>query len=102
MYCPKCKYEYRDGFFECPDCKVPLVAMLLADEESKNVEYKEVASNLRQDQISIIKSILDANDIHYFIQGEAFGTIVKVPSAIRLIVQVNDYNTVKDLLIDFV
>ncbi len=24
MYCPKCLTEYREGFFECADCRVPL------------------------------------------------------------------------------
>ncbi len=28
MYCPKCRDEYREGFTECADCKVPLVSEL--------------------------------------------------------------------------
>lgn len=34
-FCPKCKYEYREGFTECSDCKVPLVDHL---EEEPEVE----------------------------------------------------------------
>ena len=26
MYCPQCGIEYRDGFTECADCHVPLLA----------------------------------------------------------------------------
>ena len=26
MYCPQCLTEYRPGFFECADCRVPLAA----------------------------------------------------------------------------
>lgn len=26
MYCPECRAEYRDGFMECSDCHVPLLA----------------------------------------------------------------------------
>jgi uncharacterized RDD family membrane protein YckC len=26
VYCPKCRAEYRDGFTECSDCRVPLIA----------------------------------------------------------------------------
>jgi hypothetical protein len=26
MYCPQCGSEYREGFFQCADCEVPLVA----------------------------------------------------------------------------
>lgn len=25
MYCPECQVEFRDGFTECSDCKVPLL-----------------------------------------------------------------------------
>ena len=25
MFCPKCKYEYREGFYVCSDCNVDLV-----------------------------------------------------------------------------
>ena len=27
-FCPKCKYEYREGFTLCPDCDVELVPEL--------------------------------------------------------------------------
>jgi hypothetical protein len=26
VYCPQCRAEYRDGFSECSDCHVPLLA----------------------------------------------------------------------------
>lgn len=26
MYCPECRYEYREGTTVCPDCGVPLMA----------------------------------------------------------------------------
>ena len=26
MYCPECRVEYREGFTECSDCRVPLLA----------------------------------------------------------------------------
>jgi len=28
MYCPKCRTEYRQGFYNCADCEIPLVAEL--------------------------------------------------------------------------
>ena len=28
MYCPQCRAEYREGFVECSDCRVPLVDRL--------------------------------------------------------------------------
>jgi hypothetical protein len=28
MFCPKCSYEYREGFYVCPDCNIELVDKL--------------------------------------------------------------------------
>jgi putative signal transducing protein len=33
MFCPQCRAEYREGFVECSDCHLPLVAQLPADRE---------------------------------------------------------------------
>jgi hypothetical protein len=35
MFCPQCKTEYREGFYECADCGVPLVDVLPKREEQK-------------------------------------------------------------------
>lgn len=37
MFCPRCKTEYREGFYECADCGVPLVAVLPEEEENKGI-----------------------------------------------------------------
>ena len=31
MFCPQCRAEYRQGFFRCSDCDIPLVDQLPAD-----------------------------------------------------------------------
>ena len=31
MFCPQCRAEYREGFFRCSDCDIPLVDQLPAD-----------------------------------------------------------------------
>lgn len=101
MFCPKCRYEYQEGIIECSDCKIPLTSGLPLEKESAFIKYKEVTSNLRQDEIAIIKSILEARGIVYAIQGEAFGSIRQVPSTIRLVVQESQYDDVLELLADF-
>ncbi len=101
MYCPKCGYEYQEGFSECADCKIPLKAGSLPEINPTSVKFKEVTSNLRQDEIGIIKSILDARGIVYSVQGETFGSMRSVPSAIRLVVQENQYSEALELLKDF-
>ena len=65
------------------------------------MSYREVTSNLRQDEISLIKSILDARGIQYAVQGESFGTLRQVPSAIRLVVDETQYQETLELLKDF-
>jgi len=37
-FCPKCKYEYREGFDTCPDCEEPLVDELPAEEAEEVTE----------------------------------------------------------------
>jgi ankyrin repeat protein len=37
MFCPQCRVEYREGFTECSDCRVPLVAKLSAQTETPAV-----------------------------------------------------------------
>jgi uncharacterized RDD family membrane protein YckC len=45
VYCPQCRAEYRDGFTECSDCRVPLIAERLPvapspwERSSKNNRY---------------------------------------------------------------
>lgn len=101
MFCPKCGYEYRDGYTECSDCKTPLVEKPLLENIIKNVDYKEVTSSLRQDEISIIKSILDATEINYVIHGESFGTMYNIAGTSRLMVDKDEYENAIELLKDF-
>lgn len=101
MFCPKCGYEYKDGFTECSDCKIPLVKKAFAENIQENVEYKEVTSSLRQDEVSIIKSILNATEIKYVIHGESFGTMYNISGTNRLMVDKNEYENILELLKDF-
>ncbi len=101
MYCPKCEYEYEDGVLECSECKIPLVSEMGSQEDASAIKYKEVTSNLRQDEIAIIKSILEARGIVYAVQGETFGSIRQVPSAIRLVVQESQYTDTLESLENF-
>ena len=43
MICPKCNTEYREGFYTCADCSVPLVV--------KHPEIKESQSKILQSQL---------------------------------------------------
>ena len=70
MYCPKCKSEFRKGFFECSDCLVPLVEKLPPEEPKPTItleciEFKKIKKNTDMGDIAIIKSILDDHQIIY-------------------------------------
>ena len=51
MYCPECKTEYRQGFYECADCKIPLVHELSAEKET---EETEKYNNLNDQNLTLI------------------------------------------------
>lgn len=44
-YCPKCRYEYREGIKECPDCDVALVEEMPPEDENNDV-LRDVAHNM--------------------------------------------------------
>ena len=101
MFCPKCGCEYREGFAACTDCKILLVEKPPIENSQENIEYKEVTSTLRQDEISIIKSILDSTEIKFVIHGESFGTMYNISGTSRLMVQKDEYENAVKLLKDF-
>lgn len=101
MFCPKCKSEYREGFKQCKECQVDLVAQLAEEEFEDDDVLIEMASNLQQNEIGVIRSILDAEKIKYTIFDESLGNLYPDPGANRLMVAKSDYQTVQELLKSF-
>ena len=101
MFCPRCKSEYREGFKLCKECQVDLVTQLATEEFENDDVLIELASNLQQNEIGVIKSILDAEKITYTIFDEFTGNLYPVPGANRLMVAKSDYQTVQELLKSF-
>ena len=72
MYCPKCKSEYLEGVYVCPDCNISLVDELSA-EEKPSPEYLDLVTVFEtgdQSKLLVAKSILDEVGIEYYIRGE--------------------------------
>jgi hypothetical protein len=106
MFCPICKAEYRQGFTRCNDCDADLVETL-PPEPSKSTpefvdyaEYKEVLTTFNPMDIAFIKSILDAEEITYFVQGEHFLNVRPLALPARLMVKIDQVEQAVELLKD--
>jgi hypothetical protein len=99
MYCPNCRSEYRPRFTWCNDCDVALVAELPPEEETEFVDLVEVLSIADAGQISLIKSILEAEEIPYLAQGENFNLGRNI--AVRFLVPRGYPAQSREILADF-
>ena len=73
MFCPECRAEYREGFYECSDCQVPLVSELppkLTPERPAPVHLVTVLETGDPALIALVKSLLEDGGIPYFARGE--------------------------------
>jgi Putative prokaryotic signal transducing protein len=98
MYCPKCRTEYRDGFYVCVDCNVDLVAELPAEEEPEIIDFVEVMRTHNSADIAMIKSILDAEKITYYFDGEHFMCVWPYAEPARLMVKRDEADRAKEIL----
>jgi Putative prokaryotic signal transducing protein len=99
MYCPNCRSEYRSGFTWCKDCDVALVPQLLPEQKPEFVDLVEVLSTADVGQITLIKSILDAEEIPYLPQGENFNLGRNI--AVRFLVPRDYLTQAREILTDF-
>lgn len=77
-WCPKCKYEYREGITVCADCKIPLVDELtdeiiranIDNDEPENISYDEeqITFNMDEEQLDeeTIEQIRKERSIHTY------------------------------------
>lgn len=84
MYCPECQVEYRDGFVECADCRVPLVAelpppaaKLCGDPDLELVTVLEGNNPLA---IALAKTTLQEAGIPFYVLGEEISVRIQVLS----------------------
>ncbi len=81
MICPECKSEYRQGFFECSDCKIALVNSLdevpahepdigPGEEVIDYADYVDLMHVTDLSYIAFIRTVLDAEGFDFYILGE--------------------------------
>ena len=73
MYCPECRTEYREGFTECSDCRVPLLpgsAPAEADVEAPfnpDMDLVVVLETNEPFEVALAKGMLEEAGIPYFV-----------------------------------
>lgn len=74
MYCPQCRVEYRDGFTECSDCRVPLLAGTPPPEQlgpfDPALELVVVLETSDSIQLAMAKGLLEDAGIPFFVLGQ--------------------------------
>jgi hypothetical protein len=100
MFCPKCKSEYREGFFKCADCGVDLVVEQPPEQTDDfgDVEFVEVFSTYQQGDIAFLKSVLDGEEITYFFQGESSIMLIAAGAYARLLVKADEAQRAREIL----
>ena len=100
MFCPKCKSEYREGFYKCADCGSDLVTEQPPElvEEISYVDLVEVYSTYQQSDIAFIKSVFDGEGITYFFEGESSIMLVAGGAYARLLVKAEEVQRAREIL----
>jgi hypothetical protein len=70
MYCPKCGEEFPWDVMVCPTCDVDTVERLPGPEPTPDAELARVLATGDAGVIAIAKSLLDAEEIDYFVRGD--------------------------------
>lgn len=98
MYCPKCRSEYREGYTQCDECGVPLVAELPPEPEGKYVEWVTILTTMDDNAILVARSLLEDAGIPVFVEGEGLAHVVPMPTIARKL-QVTPENVAQARLI---
>ncbi len=97
MFCPKCRTEYRDGFIECTDCKVPLVEKLPLEPEAEWVDLVTVLTTINASTVALAKSMLEEAGIKHIATGELSKQMFAI-GTVRIQVSKDDEETARELL----
>lgn len=65
------------------------------------MEYKQVYATFNSGDIAFIKSLLDANNIKYFIEGEHFLQVRPLVVRAKIMVEEDQFEDAEELLSDF-
>jgi len=71
MFCPNCKYEYKEGIKKCPDCGADLVDALEEEEDGgmPDAEVAELCEVKDEIESDVIRGMLMDKGIHSFLRS---------------------------------
>ncbi len=92
MYCPQCLVEYRDGFTECADCRVPLSPGTPPSEPAApfdpTIGLVVVLETNDPIQLALAKGLLEDAGIPYFALGQIATLVTDVDPFLHKTVRV--------------
>ena len=86
MYCPQCGVEYREGFSECSDCRVPLLSgtpPVEPDPFEPNLDLVVVLETNDAVQLAMAKGLLEEAGIPLFVLGQIATLVQDVDGFLR-------------------
>ena len=98
MYCPKCRAEYREGFAECADCQVALVAKLPPEPSPEYVDLVTVLETTDPAAFAVAESLLQSAGIDYVVQNEGTENVFPQFGAMQLQVKTSSATEALSLL----
>ena len=77
MFCPKCGCEFRAGFTNCSDCGCDLVEEAPPPKAEEKPLPPPIALYSPNDELelAIIRGLLDAESVRYFVLNDYFGSM---------------------------
>lgn len=100
MICPKCRAEYQENQESCTDCGVLLVKELPGHPTppAGKLDLVELLATYNPGDVAILRSVLDANGVEYFLHGENFAIVQPLVEPTRLLVRRDQAQMVQNLL----
>ena len=106
MFCPECRTEYIEDARDCADCNVKLVTDRPPLPESDYVKYLKLFAPRNAAELALIRGLLDAEKINYYVQNDNFGSMyigpqIELYNKKMIMVQDDQYERARDMLTDF-